>query len=230
MRVGSWRSRPIGASIRPARERGRPRTSARYSRDELRARRRSRWSRRCASSERATTSSPDVSRSSRWTMPGPLGLLPARDRVREQAVDERAVRVAGRRVDDDAGRLVDDEQVLVLAGDPQVDLLGLERWSRGARAPRARRLLAARRAGGSSAALHRRRAPRPSPSRRSAAAREPTSSQRREEAVEPLAGRLGRHDELQLSSACVLGAVRRSRGCALGGDERRQQDRRRRRR
>ena len=31
-RVGSRRSRPIGASMRPRRERGRPRTSARYSR------------------------------------------------------------------------------------------------------------------------------------------------------------------------------------------------------
>ena len=36
-RVGSRRSRPIGASIRPARERGRPRTSARYSRSSSRA-------------------------------------------------------------------------------------------------------------------------------------------------------------------------------------------------
>ena len=32
----------------------------------------------------------------------------------------------GRRVDDDPGRLVDDEQVLVLVGDSQVDRLGLE--------------------------------------------------------------------------------------------------------
>ena len=68
-RSGSLRSRPIGASIRPRRERGRPRTSARYVRST--ARRRSGACRRsCASSERATTSRPDVSRSSRCTMPG----------------------------------------------------------------------------------------------------------------------------------------------------------------
>ncbi len=42
------------------------------------ARRRTRAeSRRCASSERATTSSPEVSRSSRWTMPGRPGSPPA---------------------------------------------------------------------------------------------------------------------------------------------------------
>ena len=44
--------------------------------------------------------------------------------VLQQAVHERPARVAGRRVDDDARRLVDDEQVLVLPGDAQVDVLG----------------------------------------------------------------------------------------------------------
>ena len=37
----------------------------------------------------------------------------------EQAVHERAGRVSGRRVDDDAGGLVDNEEVLVLVGDPE---------------------------------------------------------------------------------------------------------------
>ena len=69
IRVGSRRSRPIGASMRPRLERGRPRTRARYSRTSFR-RPRSPCRRRCASSERATTRSPDVSRSRRWTIPG----------------------------------------------------------------------------------------------------------------------------------------------------------------
>ena len=59
--------------------------------------------------------------------PRPLGFLPARDRVPEEPVDERAARVASRRVDDDPGRFVDDQQVLVLEGDAQVELLRLER-------------------------------------------------------------------------------------------------------
>jgi hypothetical protein len=57
----------------------------------------------------------------------PLGLLPARHRVPEEPVDERAARVASRRVDDDPGRFVDDQQVLVLEGDAQIELLRLER-------------------------------------------------------------------------------------------------------
>ena len=41
----------------------------------------------------------------------------------EQRVDERvAVVMAGRRVDDEAGRLVDDQQVVVLVDDPQRDV------------------------------------------------------------------------------------------------------------
>ena len=72
-RVGSERSRPIAASIRPALDRGRPRTSARYSRSS-RWRRTSPRSRLYASSVLATTSRPDVCRSSRCTMPGRSGL------------------------------------------------------------------------------------------------------------------------------------------------------------
>ena len=68
MRVRTRRSRPSGASIVPVRALGRPSTSARYSRSILRA-----LSAACSSastaSERATTSSPLVSRSSRWTIP-----------------------------------------------------------------------------------------------------------------------------------------------------------------
>ena len=42
--------------------------------------------------------------------------------VRQQRVDERAARVTGRRVDDEPGRLVDDQQVGVLVDDPQRDV------------------------------------------------------------------------------------------------------------
>jgi hypothetical protein len=44
----------------------------------------------------------------------------------DQTVDKRPRRVARRRVDDDAGRLVHDEQVLVLVGDRQRDVLRLQ--------------------------------------------------------------------------------------------------------
>ncbi len=53
----------------------------------------------------------------------PLGVLPALGLVREQAVDERARPVAGARVDDDTGRLVHDEKVLVLPDDVERHLL-----------------------------------------------------------------------------------------------------------
>ena len=48
---------------------------------------------------------------------GTIGVA-ARDVVLEQAVDERAARVPRRRMHDQAGRLVDNDQVLVLVGDP----------------------------------------------------------------------------------------------------------------
>ena len=60
---------PIGASIVPLRASGRPSTSARYSR-RISRRRISSWSARWTASDLATTSSPEVSRSRRWTMPG----------------------------------------------------------------------------------------------------------------------------------------------------------------
>ena len=70
----------------------------------------------CAASLRATMSSPDVSRSRRWTIPGPrdAGDPAVVVAAGEQRVDQRALPVAGRRVDDEARRLVDDEQVVVL--------------------------------------------------------------------------------------------------------------------
>src|SRR5215212_611561 len=49
---------------------------------------------------------------------GAIGLLPALGAELEEAVDERARVVSGRRVDDEARRLVDDEQVRVLICDP----------------------------------------------------------------------------------------------------------------
>ena len=49
-------------------------------------------------------------------------LVAARCSAGENAVDEGPAPVAGRRVDDDAGGLVHDEQVLVLVRDPEVDL------------------------------------------------------------------------------------------------------------
>ena len=52
--------------------------------------------------------------------PGPIGLV-ASGRPPEQPVDERAGRVSGPRVDGDAGRLVDDEQLLVLVGDAKIE-------------------------------------------------------------------------------------------------------------
>jgi hypothetical protein len=50
--------------------------------------------------------------------PRALRGLPTSEQAGE-AVHERAARVPGRRVYDDPGRLVDDEQVLVLVGDPE---------------------------------------------------------------------------------------------------------------
>jgi hypothetical protein len=60
--------------------------------------------------------------------PGPLRLA-ARD-VAEQSVDERPVTPASGRVNHDACRLVDDEEVLVFVGDPERDVLSRERGLR----------------------------------------------------------------------------------------------------
>ena len=94
-RVGSRRSRPIGASIRP-RARARPAADERHVAPLERARSRtSSDSRSHASSERATTSSPEVSRSSRCTIPGRVGVA-ARDAAVEQRVHERPLLLARR--------------------------------------------------------------------------------------------------------------------------------------
>ena len=60
--------------------------------------------------------------------PGPVSSPPP-DRP-DEAVDERSASVPRSRVHDDAGRLVDDQQMLVLVGDAEIDLLGLERLRR----------------------------------------------------------------------------------------------------
>jgi hypothetical protein len=57
--------------------------------------------------------------------PGPLLVLPARGEP-DQPVHERPRRVPRRRVDDDPGRLVDHEHVVVLVGDSKRDLLALQ--------------------------------------------------------------------------------------------------------
>jgi hypothetical protein len=56
----------------------------------------------------------------------PARLVPSGEGA-EQPVDERSTRMAGAGVNDHAGRLVDYQQVLVREGDPQVELLGLDR-------------------------------------------------------------------------------------------------------
>ena len=163
------------------------------------ARRIASCSRSCASSERATTSRPEVSRSSRWTIPGRSSSPPAASCV-EQPVHERAGRVPGARVDDDARRLVDDEQVLVLPGDVQVHRLRLER----------------RRASGGQldddvlpalqpVALRRAASPStrtaPPAISRSASAREPTSGRPATRAVEPLGLRGAKAESCQRGGA-----------------------------
>ena len=59
--------------------------------------------------------------SSRWTIPGPLRVAAAAEDLAE-LVDQGRAAVRGRRVDDQAGRLVDDGQGLVEVDDPQLRL------------------------------------------------------------------------------------------------------------
>ena len=58
--------------------------------------------------------------------PRTVGLGSTSDRVAEKLVYQRAGSVAGRWVHDEAGRLVDDQQVLVLMHHPGAQLLRLE--------------------------------------------------------------------------------------------------------
>jgi hypothetical protein len=60
-------------------------------------------------------------------------LLAARDAVPEKAVNESTASVPGRRMDDHPGRLVDDEEVLILVGDREPEFLRLELRRRGRR-------------------------------------------------------------------------------------------------
>ena len=113
MSVRTRRSRPSGASIVPVRAGGRPSTSARYSRVTSRACDQASRSAPVGGLGARTTSRPEVSRSRRWTIPARPGSPPA---ARPASAWESVPGVAARRVDDDAGGLVDDEQVLVLVG------------------------------------------------------------------------------------------------------------------
>ena len=113
MRVRTRGSRPIGASIVPRARRRAALAPARGTRARSAARRAPRCSSRWASSERATTSRPEVSRSSRWTMPGALRARRRRASASEQ-LGERALAMPARGVHDQAGGLVDHQQVLVL--------------------------------------------------------------------------------------------------------------------
>ena len=59
-------------------------------------------------------------------MPGPPDAADAgeaRAAMRQQRVDQRAVRIAGRRVHDHPGRLVDHDQVRILEADIERDRL-----------------------------------------------------------------------------------------------------------
>src|SRR5205823_8327986 len=58
--------------------------------------------------------------------PGALRHVPARDPALEQGVHESAVSVARRRMYDDSGRLVHDQEVLVLVRDSEIPLLRLQ--------------------------------------------------------------------------------------------------------
>ena len=58
--------------------------------------------------------------------PGALRHVPARDPALEQGVHEGPVSVPCRGMDDDSGRLVHDEEVLVLVRDFELSFLGLQ--------------------------------------------------------------------------------------------------------
>ena len=130
MRVRTRRSRPSGASIVPRRAGGRPRP-ARGTRGDLAGAQRGLQRRVDRSSRASSTSRPDVSRSSRCTTPGRSRSARPR-RGPPSACTSVPCSWPRRRVHDDARRLVDHEQVLVLVGDREL-----------ARAPRRARRVAA---------------------------------------------------------------------------------------
>jgi len=122
----------------------------------------------------------------------------------EQAVDEGSGRVAGSRVDDDPSRLVDDQQMLVLEGDPERELLRLERDRLGGRRLEAQLLPALEPVAlGPCLAVDERRAFGEQPLGGGAGA---DLGQRGEKAVEPLAGRFCRDDD----SGQLRASLRRS--------------------
>ena len=122
LRVGHHRAprRGRGRSARRwcrARRRGGPATSARYSRRISRAAHH-RLERAVGLLGAGHHEQPEVSRSSRWTMPGALGMLAAGGAAGER-LGERAGRMARRRVGHEPRRLVHDQQVLVLEARPR---------------------------------------------------------------------------------------------------------------
>jgi hypothetical protein len=115
----------------------------------------------------------------------------ARDSAREQALDERPASQAWRRMDDNPGRLVDDEQVLVLVGDAKAQLLRLERFRADRAAVELDRLAARKpKALGAVAAVDAHGAPREETLGLGARS---DLGQRGQEAVEALAGGLVRN-------------------------------------
>ena len=59
--------------------------------------------------------------------PDPADPRKARAAMADQRVDQRALGMAGRRMDDETGRFVDHDQVLVLEHDRERHVLALER-------------------------------------------------------------------------------------------------------
>ncbi len=111
-RAGRGRSAPRSCPSAPA---GGPRR-ARGTRGSIARAGSEAFSARCTSSLLATTSSPEVSRSRRCTIPARQSSSPPAMRP-ASACASVPLAVAARGVHDDARRLVDDDQVLVLVGD-----------------------------------------------------------------------------------------------------------------
>ena len=215
-RVGVEREARRVAPVAPDRRLDPAAARARPARDERQVRRaRARGGARAPAAagapprERATTSRPEVSRSSRWTIPGRLGLLAARDARARAGVDERAGRVP-RRPGGRRGRRACRRRA------------GARPRRRSAAASASAPACGAAASGGSSSSssparepvalrprARRRPARRRSTSARSAAAREPSSGAR-EEAVEPLARGLVRNAHGR--SVCTRRRRRRGAG------------------
>ena len=148
--------------------------------------------------------------------PRPLRLVAALDVVREQPVDERSLRVARRRMDDEARRLVHDEQVLVLVRNRELD-----RFRDEAARPRRRRLELELLAACEPVALR----PRPSVDEHAAALEQPFGDgagpdlrKQREKAVEPRPAGVLRDGQSRHGRAATGAArARRRRARPAGG-------------